>query len=69
MTDPVQGSVWIADPETGLYLLQSCPPGHQKITEAAGVFSPLTQQCKPCTPGPLLSLTPWPRAMGCPVLK
>uniref|UniRef100_A0A7S0MMX6 NEK6-subfamily protein kinase n=1 Tax=Cryptomonas curvata TaxID=233186 RepID=A0A7S0MMX6_9CRYP len=45
----VQPSLWIPDYSTGLFILKSCPEGHQLINFADGVlFEPTAQQCLPC---------------------
>ena len=40
--------VWEFDESKLAFVLKSCPPGHQLINSAAGVFNPTLQQCSAC---------------------
>lgn len=47
----MEGSVWVPDASQGIYLLRSCPAGHQLVNTSLGVFSHANQRCEPCTAG------------------
>jgi hypothetical protein len=40
--------VWEFDESELAFVLKSCPPGHQLINSAAGLFNPTLQQCSAC---------------------
>eukprot|EP00961_Rhodomonas_salina_P042551 571767-Rhodomonas_salina.3 len=70
MRHDVVGSVWETDPELGIYILKSCPPGHQLVNSddgTSGTFSALQQDCRRCTPGLQYIVDPNKgRCMDCP---
>eukprot|EP00961_Rhodomonas_salina_P277380 3748372-Rhodomonas_salina.1 len=60
LSDPVAGAVWTANLQTGVYVLESCPPGYslQALKSLSGSFVATEQQCLPCTPGLQYILSP-----------
>mmetsp|Transcript_14218 Transcript_14218/g.30377 ORF Transcript_14218/g.30377 Transcript_14218/m.30377 type:complete len:1807 (+) Transcript_14218:1506-6926(+) len=60
---------WVkSDPKSGMFVLESCPAGHQLINSIGGSFNHDVQRCEPCGPGKyiLQSLDPKAACQLCP---
>ena len=48
----VNGSIWTLDRDAGVYILDSCPAGYERLnTAASGEFSYAAQECRICAAG------------------